>query len=173
VDLGPYRSVFQEYHHQVSPAAGEYPQPLVKPPQAHWPPSPRDVPRPFLGEERNIPLSLVLSLITCGLYGFVWMYKIGDDLRKSLRRDEPRAGLDLFLTLLTCGLWGIYVAYKYPVLIAELQQKRGLPKSDLSLVCILLAIFSLWKVYGFGLIGLVLMQNELNRIWRSQRQERG
>jgi hypothetical protein len=95
------------------------------------------------------------------------MYKMGDELRKNSRRDEPRPGLDVFLTFLTCGLWGIYVAYKYPALISELQQKHGLPKSDLSLVCVILAIFGVWKVYGLGLISLALMQNELNKIWRS------
>lgn len=169
IDTGPYPSVFQQYHHlrhQESarersqiPEPGPYPLTQSFQPQSIG----------YVGHERSIAGLLILSLVTCGLYGFAWLYHIGDDLRKRLGRDEPHAGLDVLLTIVTCGLWGVYVAYKYPKLIDEIERKAGLPESNLSLVCLLLTVFSLWKVYGLGLISLVLMQNQLNRLWRTLR----
>ncbi len=121
----------------------------------------------YVGQERNIAWSLILSLLTCGVYGFAWFYLIGRDLRKRLGPDGPNAGLDVFLTIMTCGLWGIYAAYRYPTLIDQIERQTGLQESRLSLTCVLLSVFSLWKVYGLGLISLALMQNQLNKIWRT------
>jgi len=169
IDTGPYPSVFQQYHHLMYREPSRYSPPAVQPggyPLTH---GPRDQAVGFVGDERSIAWSLILSLMTCGIYGFVWLYKIGNDLRRRLGRDEPHAGMDVFLTILTCGLWGVYVAYKYPKLIDDIERKVGLPESNLSLVCLLLSVFGLWKVYGLGLISLALMQNQLNRIWQTLR----
>ncbi|MBI3951228.1 MAG: hypothetical protein HY314_12330 [Acidobacteria bacterium] len=74
------------------------------------------------------------------------------------------------MTVLTCGLWGVYVAYRYPKLIDEVERRVGLPESNLSLVCVLLTVFGIAKVYGLGLISLALMQNQLNKVWRTLRE---
>jgi hypothetical protein len=166
IDLGPYQSVFTEQHREVFQAPQKLAYPMEAAPTS-WISNIPAAQAPFKGKERSIPLALVLSLLTCGVYGFVWMYHIGHDLRTSLRQSDPRPALDVFLTVLTCGLWGIFVAYRYPVLITELQQRRGLRKNDVSLVSVLLALFGIWGVYGLGLVSLALIQNELNKVWRS------
>jgi len=113
---------------------------------------------------------VILTLITCGIYGLVLVYKIGSDLRRNLGGDYPKAGLDIFLSLITCGVWGVYLCYRYPTLINDIKQRAGMPKSDLPIISVLLAIFS----YGFPLLWIVsvgLMQNELNKIWRALRAQ--
>lgn len=172
IDTGPYPSVFQQYHHLRHQEPSQARPPFIEPGLYPLTRSPEQPSTGYVGTERSIAWSLVLSLVTCGIYGFVWLHHIGNDLRKRLGRDDPHAGLDVFLTILTCGLWGVYVAYKYPRMIDEAEQKAGLPPSNLSLICLLLAIFSLWKVYGLGLISLVLMQNQLNRLWRTLKETR-
>ena len=121
------------------------------------------------GRERSIPLSFVLSLLTCGIYGFVWLYGIGKDIRLCLGRGEPNAGLNVFLTIMTCKVWDVYIAYKYPELVNEIQRQQRMPQTNLSLICVFLSVFSLWGVYGLGLINLALLQNELNKIFRAAR----
>jgi hypothetical protein len=115
----------------------------------------------MVGPERDIALSVILTLITCGIYGLIWVYRIGNDLRNSLGGDDPRPGVDLLLFILTCGLWGVYLSYKYPSLINDLKRRAHLPKSDLPIASVVLSIF------GLGLISLALVQNDLNKVWRA------
>lgn len=159
VDLGPYPSVFQSVHRLRYEEATETAR--EKYPENHI----RDRAL-FPDRERSLAWSVILTLLTCGIYGFVWLYKIGDELRMLSGKDEPHAGLDVFLTLVTCKVWDVYIAYRYPQLIDDIERRVGLPESHLSTVCVVLALFGLWKVYGLGLINLALLQNELNKIWR-------
>ncbi|RMG47151.1 MAG: DUF4234 domain-containing protein [Acidobacteria bacterium] len=160
IDWGPYRSVFQSVHRLRHEEVDEVArQELTEDHLRH---------RTLASEkERSLAWSIILTLLTCGIYGFVWLYKIGDDLRMLSGKDEPHAGLDVFLTLVTCKVWDVYIAYRYPQLIDDIERRVGLPESHLSTVCVILALFGLWKVYGLGLINLALLQNELNKIWRS------
>lgn len=117
------------------------------------------------GQERSIGLAVFLTLITCGVYGVIWLYKIGRDLYQASGGEEPHPAVDVLLTLATCGIWGVYLGYKYPSLINQLKQQRRLPTSELPVICLLLALFS----YGFPplvLVALGLVQNELNKLWR-------
>src|SRR5947209_2762691 len=63
----------------------------------------------FIGQERSIGMCILLTLVTCGIYGIVWMYQIGTDLKNVLGRDEPNPGLDIILSLVTCGIWGLVI----------------------------------------------------------------
>jgi hypothetical protein len=166
-DASSYPSVFQEYHHLrhqeldkgnvPNIESGAYP--LAGPLGGNA--------VDYVGEDRSVAWALVLTLLTCGIYGFVWLYRIGKDLRSRLGPAGPHAGLDTFLTILTCGLWGVYLAYKYPALIDRIEREAGMAESGLSVACLLLSVFSIWKVYGLGIVSLALMQNELNKIWHT------
>jgi hypothetical protein len=168
-DTESYPSVFKDYHHFRDQELEAATPPSVEsgPHFLSAPPGPGRT--NFPGHERDIAWSLILSLLTCGIYGFVWLYKIGKDIRNQSGGRDPHAGLDLLLVLLTGGIWGLYLAYKYPKLIDEIQRKAGLRQGNLSIPCLLLAIVGFWTVYGLGLISLALMQNELNKIWRQWR----
>ena len=123
------------------------------------------------GQERSIGWAVVLTLITCGAYGVIWLYQMGRDLRQASAGDEPHPLVDVLLTLATCGVWGVYLAYKYPSLINQFKQRLRLPTSELPIICLLLALFS----YGFPplvLVAMALVQNELNKLWRALRGQR-
>lgn len=133
---------------------------------------PATMERPLIGvagEERSIGLAIFLTLVTCGVYGVVWLYKIGRDLSRASGGNEPHPAVDVLLTLATCGIWGVYLGYKYPSLINQMKQRLRLPPSELPVICLLLALFS----YGFPplvLVALSLVQNELNKLWRMLRR---
>ena len=46
---------------------------------------------------------IVLSIITCGIYGYIWMYQLGDRIYKN----GPRYGLTISETGTTVLLWNI------------------------------------------------------------------
>jgi len=117
---------------------------------------------PIVGMERSIATSIILSIVTCGIYLFVWIYAIGKDIRDFLGRDDPNPGMDILLSIVTCGIWALYLMYKYPTLINEMLMKRGLQTNDnLPLISLLLGIF------GLSFVSVALMQVELNKLWQA------
>lgn len=116
-----------------------------------------------LGEERGIVVTILLILVTCGLWGLVVLYKIGDELERHQGRGQINPGMDLLLTVLTCGFWGIYLMYKYPQVLQEITVEEEMPVVDLAVPCILLTVF------GLQIVALAILQNELNKHWQAHR----
>lgn len=57
-------------------------------------------PRPGRVSPRSIPLYIILSIVTCGIYGIYWMYKAGEKVSLiKARRGQP-AGNDAILYLI-------------------------------------------------------------------------
>jgi hypothetical protein len=111
-----------------------------------------------VGEKREPVMTLVLPLVTCGIYGFYWWYVTATEIRNALNRPDINPGMDLMLGILTCGIYFIFLAHKYTQLMLEMQDRAGLPRNDISLVALLLYIF-------FNPASFFIMQTELNRIW--------
>ncbi|MBO5648398.1 MAG: DUF4234 domain-containing protein [Clostridia bacterium] len=110
--------------------------------------------------KRNPAVVLLLSLVTCGLYSLYLIYAISREVRDFRGDSSIDPMLELVLTILTCGLYEIYWYYKFGRLVFDMQNRTGVQgASDLSLVLLLLPLF------GFGVISMLLLQNELNRVW--------
>ncbi len=117
-----------------------------------------------LGEERGVVATILLSILTCGIYGLVVMYKIGEELNAHQGRGQLRPGLDLLLTFLTCGLWGLWLMYKYPSVLQEITVEEQLPGPELTVPCLILSIF------GLQIVALAILQSELNKHWETHRR---
>lgn len=104
---------------------------------------------------------LLLSLVTCGIYGIYVMYQMSMELRNALNREDINPQTDLILTIVTCGLYGIYLVYRNSKLLVELQQRVGLPENDISTMSIVLA------VVGLYIVSLYMVQQELNKVWQA------
>lgn len=107
-------------------------------------------------KERSIPVSIILSIVTCGIYAIYWFICVTDDMGK-LSNDARLSGGKCFLfTLVTCGLYGIYWAYLMGKASYNAKTTRNLPASDNSVIYLILEIF------GLGIIVYALAQNEIN-----------
>lgn len=103
---------------------------------------------------------LILSFITCGIYGWIVIYQISDEIRQFTGDQSISPGLELLLCIVTCNLYLIYWCYKYSKLIYDMQLRTGVNMpNDISTVALILPIFGLY------VISLLLMQSELNRVW--------
>lgn len=109
-------------------------------------------------KERNIVTCILLSIVTCGIYGIYWFITLTDDASRA--NDDPAfTGVKAFLfTLVTCGIYNIYWNYKIGKEMYEANQKRGIQTSDNSVLYLVLGLF------GFGIVTYCLVQNELNTI---------
>jgi hypothetical protein len=111
---------------------------------------------------RNIVAYIILSLVTCGLFGLYWFVSLAGDIAKLREKADPRGLFDLIISFVTCGIWGLVCAYRYPKFIVEIQQKRGAPVNDLAVVSLILSLV------GLGIVSWALMQNEINKIANAQ-----
>lgn len=111
-------------------------------------------------KERNIVVAILLSLLTCGIYGIYWFITLTDDASKA-NGDPDFTGVKAFLfTLITCGIYAIYWNYKIGKEMYEANQKQGINASDNSVLYLILSIF------GLSIITYCLVQNELNVLAR-------
>lgn len=103
-------------------------------------------------EKRNIAVCIILSFVTCGIYGLVWFVQMTDDASNASGDHSMSGGMALLLTIITCGLYQIYWAYKMGKLI---ETAGGTDNSTLYLIL---------QILGLGVVNYCLMQSELNQL---------
>lgn len=108
---------------------------------------------------RNIVMSIVFSLITCGVYGFYWICTMTDDANLvSGETNDTSGAMVILFSLITCGIYLFYWNYKMGKKLYEAGVKNGVSSiSDNSIVYLLLSIF------GCSIVSYCLIQNDLNK----------
>lgn len=108
-------------------------------------------------QQRNIALCIILSLVTCGIYGLYWFVCLTDDTNAVANEEGTSGVMALVLTIVTCGIYGLYWAYKCGEKLDQSKVSRGLPASNGGVLYLILYIFG-------GIIAYALIQNELNKL---------
>ena len=103
-------------------------------------------------KNRNIALCIILSLVTCGIYGLYWFVCLTDDTNTISGEKGTSGVVALVLTIVTCGIYGLYCGEK----IDAAHQKNGEPSSNGGVLYLILFIFG-------GIIAYALIQNEINK----------
>jgi len=119
-----------------------------------------ELPYPESEGIRSIPVEIILTLVTCGLYGLYWYYKQMETMNAWLDRDEYNFLVWLILTVVTCGIFGVYYAYKMAQGINEVQEEEGLRVNrDLTVISLLLTLI------GLGIVTMAIQQSEINKFY--------
>lgn len=112
----------------------------------------------------SIGVGIILSLLTCGLYGLYWQYKQMEILNAWLGRKEYDFWIWLILSIITCGLFALYYEYTMAKGINEIQENGGMRvNDDLALLCVVLALF------GVGIASLAIQQADINKFYGETR----
>lgn len=107
--------------------------------------------------KRDIVVAIILTFVTCGIYGIYWFIVMTDDVN-SLSDEKMASGGTAFLySILTCGIYDLYWNYKIGQKMAEAGKKYNKPINDNSVLYLVLSIF------GLGLVNYCLIQSDLNR----------
>lgn len=110
-------------------------------------------------KNRNIALFVILSIVTCGIYGYYWLYCVNEDVNKSLNEQDMSGGMVILLTIVTCGIYGIIWAYQTGNKITKIKRMMGdqYAESNLGVLYLVLSLFVTF------IVPLALAQNELNK----------
>ena len=110
--------------------------------------------------KRSIPLAIVLSFVTLGVYAFYWVYALTEDAHAAAgERTTASGGMVILFSIITCGIYSLYWLYKMGETIIMAKQKRGMAvDTNLPIIYLVLALF------GLGIVSYALMQSALNDI---------
>ena len=110
-------------------------------------------------KERNIALCIVLSLVTCGIYGIYWFICLTDETNNASNSTGASGGMAFLFSIISCGIYMYYWMYKQGEKIDSAKSARGLDSSGNSgIIYLVLALF------GLGIVSYAMMQNDLNKL---------
>ena len=108
-------------------------------------------------KRRNVAAVIILTLITCGIYGYYWLYVTARDLQKESGVSEfPPAGI-LLLSIFASGAGTALLGFDANVAVNTLKAQRGMHQEDNKILWTVLGAFI--SIVLFGLI-----QYEINKI---------
>ena len=81
-------------------------------------------------KKRNIALSIIFTLITCGIYGLYWFVCLTDETNQAAGEQKTTGVMALIFTLITCSIYGLYWAYCCGEKIDKAKANRGTPASN-------------------------------------------
>ena len=107
----------------------------------------------------NIPLYLILTLVTFFLFNLYWNYKQMQACNDLLGRNEFSFLAWLVLIVITCGIYHLFYQYRMGAAINEIQEREDAPITEgLPVLSVVAAIL------GFGIVADCIHQHEINRI---------
>ena len=111
-------------------------------------------------EKRNIAVAIILTIVTCGIYGIYWFIVMTDETNKTTDKPEEQTsgGIAFLLTFITCGIYGLYWAYKQGEKLDAAAEKNGMTRDSRSVLYLILSLI------GFSIIAYALMQDTLNKL---------
>lgn len=116
-------------------------------------------------QQRSVLSVILLTLITCGIYEFYWIYKTTEDLGDYTGDHRFNPGMAVLFTIITCGLYSFYWWYQMAQLETRAQQMNGrVVVGDNKILYLVLAIFSL------SIVNMAILQSDLNAIYASDDQ---
>lgn len=106
---------------------------------------------------RSLPVCIILSIVTCGIYGIYWFVCMTNEVNLLTGRQDTSGGVAFLLTLVTCNIYAIYWAYKMGEKLDAAKAMRGIPSSNSGVLYLILELI-------FPIAAWALIQNEINKL---------
>jgi len=107
----------------------------------------------------SIPLYLVLTILTCGLFNIYWNYRQMEACNGLLGRTEFDFWLWFLLSIVTCGIYHIFYQYKMGQAIVEIQRNSNKNVfENLPVISVIVTIL------GLTIVVDCIHQSEINKL---------
>ena len=115
-------------------------------------------------EKKNIATCVILTFVTCGIYGIYWLYCMISDINTiSGDSDSMSPIVVILLSIVTCGIYSVYWFYKAGALLDQKAIEFGRiseSRSSLYLSLIIMGYFIPLLI----MVVYILLQNSINVI---------
>jgi len=101
--------------------------------------------------DRSLFIYIILTIITCGIYGYYFIHKLAKDTNTMCFEDGDKTsglGMYILLNIVTCGFYSYYWLYKIQNRYCTAAQRYGffIPETGGSVL--------LWNIFGVLLCGI-------------------
>lgn len=108
-------------------------------------------------KNRNIAVCIILTLVTCGIYGLYWEYMMIQEIDSLTNNPNPQNPIVvILLSIVTCTIYLWIWLFNTGKRIDALNQNEGKPASNYGTLFLVLAIIEL------SIVDWALIQNTLN-----------
>ena len=104
-------------------------------------------------KERNIVTCILLSLVTCGIYGIYWIIMLAKESVSV--KDASDSGILEIVLMLFLPFLGLFMCEKK---FAEGCAEKGIEHKDNSVLYLILGLV------GLGIVSLCMLQSDLNKL---------
>ena len=110
-------------------------------------------------KRREVGMAVILTIVTCGIYGIVWMIGLVDDLNSVSNEPNQTSGITVWLlSIVTCGIYYLIWLYKAGSRIDEIRMRNNMPSNNKGMLYCLLAVF------GLSIVSMALLQEDINSL---------
>ena len=103
---------------------------------------------------RSIVTAIILTIVTCGIYGLYWFVKLTDESNwLAGTPTDTSGGMSFVLSLVTCGIYQFVWAYKMG---QKVDRMKGVNGSSGVLYLVL-------SFFGLGIVVYCLAQDSINK----------
>lgn len=109
--------------------------------------------------KRSIGVAILLTIVTCGIYGIIWMIKMNDELNQLAGKEGATSGGMVFLlSIVTCGIYTYFWMYKMGENVEVIKANNGMPSGSSPILYLVLTFC------GLGIVNYCLMQDTINKV---------
>ena len=106
-------------------------------------------------KNRSIPLCIILSILTIGIYAIYWFIVMTNESNSLAPKNATASGgLAFVLSIVTFGIYGIYWNYKMGCKVDEMNEN---PHGNTGLIYLLIGLV------GLSIINYCLAQDAINK----------
>ncbi len=110
-------------------------------------------------QRRDILVSIILTIVTCGIYGLYWYACIVNDINTLYGDPNAKSGLVVvLLTIFTCFIYGYIWAYRTGEKVDQIKTNRGIPAGNGGI------LYAVLFICTGGIIAYAIIQNEINNL---------
>lgn len=130
-----------------------------------------------VGKIRSPAAPLFLSIITLGIYSFVWAFKIYREARdyasgrKGINTTSPGLAIGLLFIPGINIIWAIILLFKTPSLVTKMKLADGIPR-NLAGSAAAIGWLGFIPVLG-NIMWVILPKSAMNNFWRSVQIQQG
>ena len=120
-----------------------------------------------LSDNRSLLTYILLSIITCGIYSWYFIYKMAHDTNIACAGDdENTSGLVMYilLSIITCGIYSLYWQYKIGNRLAANASKYGLTFQENGTTILMWDIFGVCLCFVGPFIAMHILIKNTNAI---------
>ena len=122
------------------------------------------------GKSRSVGAAIVLSIVTLGIYYFIWLYKSFSEIKR-WRGQGISGGLAVVLSLVTLGFFGVFLLPSY---VGRMYKEAFIARGEDPLTAAQKVPITGWS--GFlhlipwigSFIWMAKVQSKLNNFWEGQ-----